>query len=270
MPEIETSNQHLKALSGLHLWHAPMSSCSQRVRIALEEADANYSSHLVDLNKGEHASAEFQSINPKGLVPALVDNGRVFIESIDIIQHVWGSTDRCDDHLVLSILDLADNFQSDLKTLTFEFLFKGFPQRSTQENEAFEASHNNEDLKQFHRNFSSGFSTRQIEAAVHQTEASLDKLNGILTHGGDYLAGDSFTLADIAWMPNVHRLGLMGCQFGSVARLETWFAKVGRRKSYQKGLLAWQNDSINQAFATYTKQRQIERTDITAFALGLD
>ncbi|MFT6272695.1 MAG: glutathione S-transferase [Dinoroseobacter sp.] len=35
MLEIEPIDQSLKTLTGLHLWHAPMSSCSQRVRLGL-------------------------------------------------------------------------------------------------------------------------------------------------------------------------------------------------------------------------------------------
>ena len=85
MPFIEPKDQTLKALTGLHLWHAPMSSCSQRVRIVLAETGQGFESHLVNLEKDEHASPEYQAIHPKGLVPALVDDGRLMIESVDII-----------------------------------------------------------------------------------------------------------------------------------------------------------------------------------------
>ncbi|MCY3873651.1 MAG: glutathione S-transferase N-terminal domain-containing protein [Rhodobacteraceae bacterium] len=85
MPEIEPIDQALKSLKGIHLWHAPVSSCSQRVRIALAECGKDYDGHLVDLEKDEHATPEYQRIHPKGLVPALIDDGRLYIESIDIM-----------------------------------------------------------------------------------------------------------------------------------------------------------------------------------------
>ena len=90
MPEIEPQDQSLKSLTGLHLWHAPISSCSQRVRIVMAETGKTFESHLVDLERGEHASNTYQAIHPKGVVPALVEDGRLIIESIDIIQHVAG------------------------------------------------------------------------------------------------------------------------------------------------------------------------------------
>ncbi|MBL6622685.1 MAG: glutathione S-transferase family protein, partial [Alphaproteobacteria bacterium] len=37
MPQIEPQDETLKSLTGLHLWHASMSSCSQRCRIVLAE-----------------------------------------------------------------------------------------------------------------------------------------------------------------------------------------------------------------------------------------
>ena len=72
MPKIEPEDQTLKTLSGLHLWHAPMSSCSQRVRIALAETGQDYVNHPIDLEKDEHATAAYQAIHPKGLVPVHV------------------------------------------------------------------------------------------------------------------------------------------------------------------------------------------------------
>ena len=77
MPEIEPADVSLKDLQGLHLWHAPLSSCSQRVRIVLSETGQAYESHLIDLERDEHASAAYQAVHPKGLVPALVHDGRL-------------------------------------------------------------------------------------------------------------------------------------------------------------------------------------------------
>ena len=52
-----------------------MSSCLQRVQITPAEANKNFESHLIKLEKSEHASSEHQRIHAKGLVPALVDDG---------------------------------------------------------------------------------------------------------------------------------------------------------------------------------------------------
>lgn len=48
------------------------SSCSARLRIALNLKSLNYTSTYVNLLKGEQSSAEHKAINPSGTVPALV------------------------------------------------------------------------------------------------------------------------------------------------------------------------------------------------------
>ena len=72
MPKIEPEDQTLKTLSGLHLWHAPMSSCSQRVRIALAETGQDYVSHPIDLERDEPATSAYQAMHSKELVPVHV------------------------------------------------------------------------------------------------------------------------------------------------------------------------------------------------------
>ena len=88
MPIIEPGREDLKTLEGLHLWHGGMSNCSQRCRIVLSELGLDYESHLVNLQAAEHATEEFQQINPNGVVPALVHDGTLIINSVDIIAYL--------------------------------------------------------------------------------------------------------------------------------------------------------------------------------------
>lgn len=266
MPMIDAQDQNLKALSGLHLWHAPLSSCSQRVRITLAEAGKGFESHLVNLEKGEHATSAYQAIHPKGVVPALVDDGDLFIESIDIIRHVAvRDAPELLDRAGEDLLARADAAQSDLKVLTFEFLFRGGPAKSDAEVQAFQASHRNDDLRQFHRDFAAGFAPDRIARAAERTMEGFRHLDRLLADGRAYLCGEKFTLADIAWMPNVHRFALMGWPFERTPHLARWFAHVSQRPSYKSALVDWQPDEVAGAFARYTGTRRKEGTDITAF-----
>ena len=71
---------------GLHLFHFWGSSCSQKTRIVLNMKDLKWSSHEVNLGKSEHFLPWYLGINPRGLVPTLIKDGEVHIESNDIIQ----------------------------------------------------------------------------------------------------------------------------------------------------------------------------------------
>ena len=72
----------------LVLHHAWRSSASRRVRLCLEEKGLAYESHPVDLAKMEHHAPEYLKINPNGVVPALVHDGRAIYESGTICEYI--------------------------------------------------------------------------------------------------------------------------------------------------------------------------------------
>ena len=265
MPEIEPEDKSLKSLKGLHLWHAPMSSCSQRVRITLAERGEAFTSHVINLEKDEHASADYQRIHPKGLVPALVDDGHLIIESIDIIVHIAGENSPLANVSSSKLLDMADAAQLDLKLLTFEFLFRAGPSPSPENAEAFQKSHKNEWLQQFRKDFAKGFDQDRINDAIARTDEGFQTLNEILSDGREYLEGAEFTLSDIAWMPNVHRFKLMDWPFERTPHVQRWFEKISKRPSYREALLNWQAEPAVKAFSAYTKKRKAEGTDVRSF-----
>jgi len=72
----------------LILYHAYNSYASQKVRLHLAENNIGWNSHPIDLLKQEHINDEYIKINPRGLVPALVDNGKIILNSTDIMQYI--------------------------------------------------------------------------------------------------------------------------------------------------------------------------------------
>ncbi|ORZ04040.1 hypothetical protein BCR41DRAFT_313426 [Lobosporangium transversale] len=66
------------------------SSCSWRVRIALNLKKIDYEIRPINLVKGEQKSSEYLKISPFGYVPAYVDikTGETLIESISILEYL--------------------------------------------------------------------------------------------------------------------------------------------------------------------------------------
>lgn len=265
MPRIEPQDETLKDLTGLHLWHAAMSSCSQRVRIVMAETGQDFESHLINLEQDEHATEAYQKVHPKGLVPALVDDGALIIESIDIIRHLAGRNGALAATTAPELLEMADAAQLDLKLLTFEFLFRAGPPPPPEVAEAFQARHQNAWLKQFRRDFAAGFDRDRIDAAVRRTDEGFRHLDRLLADGRTCLAGEAFSLADIAWMPNLHRMDLMGWPYARVPHLKAWFDRVSQRPSYRSALQEWEPAQAVEAFSAYTAKRRKEGTDIRSF-----
>lgn len=64
------------------------SAYSWRVLQALEFKRLPYNSHLLDLSKQEHLSADMLKLNPRGRVPVLTDGDYVVYESLAILMYL--------------------------------------------------------------------------------------------------------------------------------------------------------------------------------------
>jgi glutathione S-transferase len=70
------------------LYNAPRSSASRRVRLCLEEKGLRYDNRVVDMERLEHHSPEYLRINPNGVVPTMVHDGRPLHESGTICEYL--------------------------------------------------------------------------------------------------------------------------------------------------------------------------------------
>ena len=72
----------------LELYHHGSSACAAKVRFALAEKRLTWSSRYVDILKGEQFAPEFLALNPKAVVPVLVHDGAVIVESTVICEYL--------------------------------------------------------------------------------------------------------------------------------------------------------------------------------------
>ena len=86
LTDAEVTTWEVRGWRGVHLLHWHTSSCSEKMRIVLALKGVEWTGHLVNLATAENTTAWFQGINPRGLVPVLVLDGEVHIESNDILQ----------------------------------------------------------------------------------------------------------------------------------------------------------------------------------------
>ena len=72
----------------LTLYHGVTSTCSKRVRITLAEKDAEWESVHLNLAKRENLDPDYLKLNPNGVVPTLVHDGKILFESNVIIEYL--------------------------------------------------------------------------------------------------------------------------------------------------------------------------------------
>jgi len=271
MPFIETRREDICALKGVHLFHFATSNCSQRVRFVLEEKGVSWVSHHVNLIKCENATPEFLALNPKGLVPVLIHDGRTMIESNDIIQYVDEHFEgpaliperQSDRDYLADSLKRSSNFQASLKLLTHVFLFKPFRRMNERQLKEYSEGVKNSDLVDFMRVFSSkdGFSRERIIADINETENNLENLESRLENRR-WLTADEFGLADISWIVNIHRLSQFNYPLASYPLLMNWLSRVRARRAFSRAISRFQPKKQTLIFNIYTMIRRLQGSSV--------
>ena len=72
----------------LELYTHPMSPCAQKVRLVLAEKAVDYTKRHVNLPEKENLRPEYLKLNPAGVVPTLVHDGRPIVESSIICEYL--------------------------------------------------------------------------------------------------------------------------------------------------------------------------------------
>ena len=72
----------------LVLYHAPHSTCSQKVRMVLHEKGVQFDEMRIDLGKKQQLKPDYLKLNPNGVVPTLVDDGVPIVESSVICEYL--------------------------------------------------------------------------------------------------------------------------------------------------------------------------------------
>ncbi|UJF18383.1 glutathione S-transferase family protein [Vibrio sp. SS-MA-C1-2] len=250
MAIIKPKNKRVESFEGIHLYHASFSNCAMRVRLTLEEKGLPWTSHLLNLMKGEHLTDEYIGINPNAVVPTLVDNGVVIIDSADIIDYLD------DKYNHFSLRPAAENQQKEM----FEWMYLardnhlsiktymygnidsfGSMKKSSEELAEYQSKQTfDEGLLKFHQRFNSdeGFSAEELQTATAIIDDCFAKMNQRLKDH-DWLVGDAFSLADIAWIPQLIILKMANYPFENYPHLEAWKQAIFKRPSYQRAILDW-------------------------------
>jgi len=244
MPIADYSTDSTKQLSGLHLYHYGMSNCSQRVRLALEEKNLEWTSHYVELNKNEHLEDEFQRINPQGVVPVLVHDGQIVTDSLDIIAYLDEKfpepsllqLENVDADRVAAQLEAAHDIQKPLKILTYELFFKTVGMFTKEWLDYYAKHQGNNENVQFLRDFSNGFPQERIDNAL---QAVLEYCNKVEETAGRsvFLAGSQMSLADIAAVVNVHRFYFLKLDVAHYDHMRRWYDMIASRPAFQEAIM---------------------------------
>jgi glutathione S-transferase len=241
----------------LTLYHHGSSVCAAKVRMALEEKSLPWDGVYIDILKGDQFTPDYMKLNPKAVVPTLVHDGAVIRDSNVIVEYLedvfpetplrpadpaetaearlWAKGVDEELHPACAALTFMASHRHTIQRLGPEGV-KAFLD-STPEFSVTADWH--EKKKMFVRD---GFAAPGGAEKVRFYDAYLTKMEDALADHA-WLAGESFSFADVAIAPYVTRLDMLSMdglwKNGRRPRVEDWFERVKARPSYQPAFYDW-------------------------------
>lgn len=199
------------------LYNAPQSTCSQRVRFSLNAKGLAFEEHKLDLFSGDQLKPAYLAINPNGVVPSLLHEGRIVLDSSVIMEYLdevrpqgvcFTPADPVDRACMRSMMRYIDEVPAPaVRVPSYNLAF--LPEFQKMSEEEFLALANSKPLrKEFLLSMGrSGFPNNEMKQALDRLDRTMARMNDWLGEsGGPWLMGGSPTLADIAVMPVIVRM----------------------------------------------------------------
>jgi GSH-dependent disulfide-bond oxidoreductase len=199
----------------LYTWGTPN---GRKVSVMLEECGLPYNVHRIDIGKGDQFAPDYLEINPNGKIPSIVDpegpDGApiAMMESGAILVYLTGKTGRF----------LPSSTRG--KYVALQWLM-------------FQMGHVGPMYGQVHHFLRSA--KVEVPYAIERYVKEKDRLYGVLDRRLDavrFLAGDEYTIADIATFPWVARYEWHKTDLATFPNVKRWFDTIAARPAVQRGM----------------------------------
>ena len=240
----------------LELYHNDMSTCAQKVRATLAEKDLAWDGPDLNLRTGEQHKPQFLKLNPRGVVPVLVHDGNVIIESNIIMEYVedaFPDTKRLmpksasGKAAVRNFLQRLDTtLHLHIATISVGIAFRDQLLAVHKNNQALKSYYSavpDPRLQAVYRDVvPSGAGSKSFLLALDGWKRQFADMDTALA-SSDWLVCNELTLADLAYLPYMCRfehlhMTEIWSRYHTVA---SWFDRCKATAGYRKGIEAWLN-----------------------------
>ena len=240
----------------LELYNHDMSVCAAKVRFAMAEKGLDYTSHMVNLLAREHKTPEYLALNPNGLVPTLVHDGHVVYESNIINEYLeerfpeislmpgsalgkarvrkWTQQLDTAIHAATSVVSTCIAFRDFFLSKSPEDLELHF--RSQPGADPLKVARHNDNIQ-------NGVKSKYFAHAVMRFDNLLTDIEKELSSGEPWLAGETFSLADIGYASYIRRLEhlQLSPMWDCRPHFADWYARLQQRDAFRVAILDWDN-----------------------------
>jgi glutathione S-transferase len=237
----------------LTLYHYDRSTAAQRVRLLLEEKAIPWKSVIVDTARGdvEDLPADYHRLNPKGLVPVIIHNGAATPESLVILEYLEDSfpepafrpvAPEARAKMRLWMRKIDDGVHVASRTigvcLVNRHIYKA---KGAAKIDKYYAEMRDTVRKTNDQiNIAGGLDSALLPDAVATFRRLFEEMDATLAQS-PWLAGESYSLADIALVVYVRRLEsfMMAPLWRHLTHLNDWYARIAARPAYEKAIVVW-------------------------------
>jgi glutathione S-transferase len=237
----------------LALYHNDMSSCAQKVRLCLAEKGLKWENRHLNLRAGEHQQDWYVKLNPRAVVPTLIDGDIVVPESNVINEYL-------DERFPDPPLKPADAFgrakmrlwtkqldegvhDAGIAVLSFGLAFRHqYLTRGEAGKQMLESIP--DPIKRERRRdvIEKGLDSPFFRSAIARLLQLYRDMDAALAKHA-WLVGDNYTIADAAFTPYVVRLDhldVLGLLDGT-PRVADWYRRIQARPSFHEAIVRWEN-----------------------------
>jgi glutathione S-transferase len=250
----------------LALYHNDMSVCAQKVRVVLAEKGLDWESRHMNLRLGETLTPEYLKLNPGGVVPTLLHDGRVVIESTVICEYLddafptpalrpTDAFERANMRLWTKQLDEGVHASTGAISVCIAFRHQHL-KRDPKDVAAYLAKIPQADRRDRVRlGIEKGMDAPQFAPAIHRFIKLLKDIEAAL-EVGPWLAGSTYSLADVGYTPYAWRLEHLGLGFLFGPRTADWAGRLKARPSFATAMEKWVNAGYLELFDQHRDQAQ--------------
>ena len=237
----------------LALYHNDMSSCAQKVRLLLAEKGLEWESRHLDLRAGEHQKDWYIRLNPRAVVPTLIDGDIVVPESNVINEYL-------DERFPDPPMKPADPFgrarmrlwtkqldegvhDAGIAILSFGVAFRHqYISRGEAGQEMLDSIPDPAKRERRRDVIEKGLDSPHFKIAIARLLTLYRDMDKALADH-EWLAGDGYSIADAAFTPYVVRLehlDVMGL-LDPTPRTAGWYRRIKARPSFNDAIMRWEN-----------------------------
>ena len=235
-------------MSELTLYDGAGVPSPRRVRICLIEKGLAFRVKWMNLGLLDQKSPDYLKLNPTGLVPTLVHDGKVIYESNVINEYIdtvfpkppLAPKDPFGQAQMRMWFAFENDFAKPFRDAVYETMGKERLQSTGMTPEKLREELSKRTSNEAYIRFATTvLTTPRNDAVVHDRQLLLMEKMGLmeerLSDGRTWLCGEQFTLADIALAPRVEMFPIVG-----VPDLYTRFPKIGAFMERVKARPSWE------------------------------